>query len=216
MTLKADQFSAGALELLSKELLSKSENARFVQIRMYGETRPVPKADHESYEHWRRFYDQMNAESMPFAEVTAIGQGAVLRFRGTNRSIERIVLRDRDPLSISIEGAPLEILEISVVEAPGRKGPNKEQAAIFLKTPAVLTSDVGERVLRKLRQLIPIPIVGVSLRHDEWFITSPGFPIVYPFSEASVPPSAEKYRESVTLHCGFYGERVRCVGAKAQ
>jgi hypothetical protein len=107
----------------------------------------------------------------------------------------------------------MEILHISVVEALARIDTEKGQASVFLRTSGELTRSLGERTFMELRRLLPMHLVGVELRNDEWFIGSPAFPVVYPFASPGEPPSADEYRRSKTLHCGKSGDSIRCVGA---
>jgi hypothetical protein len=196
-----ESFSESYLERLSRKELARSPRSNFTQILFYGDRGgpPLPKASHDSYEHWRGLYETLARTPNQIAEAISIGKDAVLRVCDGSGRLSRKVLAGRDPLQIDLGSDRFEIVYLAFT-APGSY--ILQRVDIYVRTTSPLNTETGLELLRKLQPIFPDLEVSLLVRNDAWFISEPSYPFVNPFVAAANPPTAEEYSHSRTLRCG--------------
>jgi hypothetical protein len=140
----------------------------------------------ESWASWLKAWRSAARVRWRVAEMTAIGNDAVLRIRVV-RSASRATLSGRDPLVLDIGGRRYDILHIS----------GAARATVYVRGPKPLPC---EEIHRVLRRKLDGPVT-VKVRTDPWFVRDPGFPAFYWFYSGE-PPSREAVEAAQQAVCG--------------
>jgi hypothetical protein len=175
-----------------------------------------------NYESWLHEYNTEGKVPYPMAETLAIGNSAAMRYRDRSGKVGRVVLQGEDTFSFRLNGMDFEVVEVGSRDIPNvfKDGPHDPISVGFaLKTSGPLTEEVGKSILKFLAQETGSHDIGVSLRHDIWFILYSGGPIVNPFFETGIPPTKDEWNSSITFSCGLWANKLdftRYVGVKNQ
>ncbi len=165
---------------------------------------------------WRGQYDRFPKEALMAADVTSIGEDAVLRIREIDGTVNRRVLRGKDPTRVSVGEVTFEILFVtgrfrSRFEGCGVAG--TLEPVLFLRTDSPLSPDICQRATSSLAATLRADHLWVHFRNDHWFICSQ-FPVVFPFASREPLPSEIALDGSVEYSCSVSCDHaVNCLPA---
>ncbi len=172
---------------------------------------------HVSYDSGKAIYErELKLEpTRPLAETIAIGNSAVLRWRGPGNEFRRVVLAGKDPLWIRAAGSLFEIVHFaSSPMRPELRDPPNEKYLVdyYLRTRNKLDRRTAEVVTRALIERVGLRQIGVHIAHDLWFVEDPLFPSLYRFEPLGPFPTPEEYRLRLSAYCGNFKGEIRCRG----
>jgi len=201
IAVSAGSFTETYIERIARAELAMKPRVHFTQLYVYGDKggAALPKPPHVTYDYWSRMYRSLSQSPNEIAEMISIGGNAVLRMRDGAGAIHRRVLAGRDPLQLEVEGDQFEVLYIAF----STPGPYiLQRADVYIRTDALLKTEAGLELLRRLQTLFTDLEVSIFARNDPWFIYEPTYPFVNPFVENQSPPTPEEYGKGQTLNCG--------------
>jgi hypothetical protein len=203
-----DSFDDGHLETICRQALQREASRGFAQLQIVvDEKKPLPKPDHLTYEHWRRWHDLAAKSAGPVAEMTAMDGSAVLRIREKDGQVKMLVLAGKNPLLQEFGGSGLEILHFSF----GPSAPYwSERVDIYAKTDNPLSMATGLSLWGALKAKFADVSVFLYVRTDGWFVYEPSFPFLDPFGTDLGPPIEKEYDAAPTLRCGVWSGEPTC------
>jgi hypothetical protein len=167
---------------------------REAEVRFSGGKR----VSHPSYYDAARYHDDPDWRPT-VAEMLHIGESAILRVALPDGAIRSKVLLGSNPLEIRLPGIEAEILWVYV----GEYGPKPSVIGIrvYVRLAGELSQDRAQRIAEKVWSRIPYRDVKVTVRTDEWFIESGGYPWVNPFLPPAPLPPYEEFAKSERYFC---------------
>ena len=214
LVVPAERIVLPDMEKVAREFLKRAGSRKVVILTVYS-TRDIAGRQLgfvclDYYKAWRHSYDQFPRDSLAAANMIAIGGDAVLRLRHVDGTVARRVLSGKDPTQLLIDGVAFELLHIAGREMsgfircdiPGQVGPQ-----LYFRTDAKLTPELCERATAWIARLLPRKNMFASFRNDAVFACD-SFPVVYPFSPPTRPPTETEYNNSLSFVCSvFCGEK---------
>lgn len=133
------------------------------------------------------------------AEMLHIGDSAILRVALPDGAIRTKVLLGSNPLEIRLPGIEAEILWVHFSQPD--YSPEAISVEIYVRLTGELTQERAERIAEEVWTRIPYRDVTVTVRTDEWFIESGGYPWVNPFVPPAPLPLYEEFARSEKYFC---------------
>ncbi len=208
----ASELSMSGAEQESRRFMATTDGAGFKLRLLRITTRPEDASmmcggigvTDASYERYQEEYRRIRQSVGRIAELTITQKGVVLRYRDPGALPQRIVLRGKDPLLGSLNGADYEILYVAVRPEPrlrifGSRGSLRADTYIRVQQP--LTEALGGLLHGRMTADFGAPLSFTHLRNDVYFADE--FPILFPFSIFENPPSKAR---SPTLMCNSWND----------
>jgi hypothetical protein len=151
--------------------------------------------NHVSYEVGRRLYEMEVRRGLgPVAELIAIGDSAVVRWRDGSGAVGRTVVRGKeDPLILRFGGVTVEVLHILVRNVIDR-GRQEHSYRAYVRTPRPISHAFAKAFMAEWLRKTGVEFSVVHFGTDAWFLDDPGFVVAYPFDSPQPMPDYEAYR----------------------
>lgn len=151
-------------------------------------------------------------QSLPIAQIWGIGDSAVMCFR-THEGFTSTQIGPLDTTHVTAHsGNKFRILHFNLTGVvPHSKN---YQLRVFLKSVNVLSLADSVAVLNDLRHRIGVTVFTVEIRPDEWFLESPDFPLLFPFTKSWTVPNEADFRLPGYITCGYQSKQgIKCSGS---
>jgi hypothetical protein len=151
---------------------------------------------------WLRDYRAENPAPPATAELIAVRDQAVVRFRFGDGEIRQVVIGSGNPLEIEFRGELVKVLEISPIP-PGlvMRRPYPGGAHFFVQTSHAWTLTLAEEFSSFLRQRTGITTVAINIEDGWWFAGDPVYPIYNRFLPYMEPPTFEEFKRHTRFYC---------------
>jgi hypothetical protein len=155
-------------------------------------------------------YQQLQGGCPDVKEATKIGSNIIIRTvdHECQRS-SRLLQGEKKPLDLIVEGAAIEVLEMSFSHPMGEANEHLVRANLYARTNGAVSAGVARALLSQVRATTGAEDIGVDLRSDSWFIEECGFPALYPFENLPKAPRVEEFYRTSYASCGLFGT-IRC------
>jgi len=200
-----EDFTKETLVQLAEDFVRKRRQTVLAKLVMVTDKRAawaLRVMPERSYLQWAGLYFDPRWRRWGMAEILRIGRDAVLRIRYSNGSVDRLVVKGRDPTDLVISGEHTEILYVHFPEPDGN-GDYGRQIFFYVRTPMELSRVTCHAVVEALQQKTGLRQAAVLIRNDPWFITNPGMPVQYRFWEEWPVPGPVEFIESRTALSGW-------------
>jgi len=206
--LPSERFTAIQCETLSRQYLGRPGAKDVIQVRFL---------DERSYEKWASKPSHVPYDGLVHltsripnqvarAEMIAIGDDAVLRFRGNTGKFTHKVLRGRDPLIGKMSDREFRIQWMEFwefgqnTEVPGATQYN-ERIDVFSTVSSSTQLDDVVRLFQNLSTTLRNVTVNLYASESGWFPFQDWQPLVNPFLTNFKPPSATQYSTERRFFC---------------
>ena len=155
------------------------------------------------------------AEAKPLAELVAVGENAVLRFRYQRGDYRQTVLRGQDPLLFEASGAAIRIVHLQYwvpLVGDGPTNGNNEFLDVFCQVEGTLTREVATAAFGILKSVFPSEALKAFFRTDGRFVMDDRFPWTEEFRNGLPFASYSVYQREASLSCQLANDSVSCSG----
>lgn len=166
-----------------------------------------------SYQLWLNKYHMNQRLSKPSAQLLVIGDDAAIRYVDSNGKIGLLILRGQSPYVFQVGHSSYDLVNVAFVPPPRNTTDLPARGfniVFYIKAPTRVGEGIALDVLNYFVERLRLPLIDVVLRHDPWFMLGDLSPPVLSFFEHSSPPSAEEYRKSTTVACGYFQGKTSC------
>jgi hypothetical protein len=201
------QLTVANTERLSRDFLSQvtKSGAQVAVLSIFVSRVDVAIArleNRDNYKQWSVYYGSAVHTPHPTAEAIAINGNVVLRVKDIDGVLTERILAGKNPLRLELNANVFEMLLITLQPAgplhPCRPTP---LMSVYVKTPGPLELHTLEETSREIADLLRSKSTSIYFRNDSWFISFDGFPVIYPFSTDTVPPTEAVYNKSHAFAC---------------
>ncbi len=172
-------FNLKTATALTEDFLKTQPEDTIVQFLVVTERRQASRILRpprlEPFDAWLKSREYEMKMDWTMAETTALGGGAVMRFRMGHDAPSRHVMRGLDPMLLQIDGRQYEIIHIWLFPPARDHG---YWPKFFIRSSSAVDTDTAERVTNRLRGLLggrPMPMT-VYFGTDAWFYNRSDFP----------------------------------------
>jgi len=201
------QLTVTGTERLSRDFLSEVTKAavQLAVLSIFVSREDVAIArfeNRDSYKQWMVFYTRAAQAAHPTAEMVSVNGNAVLRVQDINGRETEKSLAGNNPLRFELDGASFEVLVInSRPAAPLDACKPSLSMSVYVKSSAPLDLKKTDDATREIAGLFRSKSIVTNFRNDTWFISFGGFPVIYPFSTDTTPPTEDAYNASRAFTC---------------
>jgi hypothetical protein len=149
----------------------------------------------------------------PVGQLLGIGQSAVMLFRDGDLYSRQILGGGPDPTMLSVRGGKrFQLLHFHITESK-QADPKIYSLRIFLKCDRPVSIAACISATKLLAQRFAVRPLLIEIRPDEWFVESPEFPALYPFTRDLRIPTEGEFRLAPSVSCGQGDDRdLTCSG----
>jgi hypothetical protein len=165
--------------------------------------------DVASYEYTTAEIQRLGLPRGPVGQVLGVGGSAIMMFREGQSVSKQVLGGMRDPTVLAARGRAFRLLAFWLTISR-QNNPTLYGLTLFAKCDRPLSIAAVFALTEQLARLVRLRSLTVQVRTDDWFIESPGFPAVYPFSTDTRPPIEGVFRRAPNVSCYWTEE----IGAK--
>lgn len=158
-----------------------------------------------NYESWKEVYSLAISQlkDLKLKRLVRIGQNIAVQSFDAGREWSEIVSGE-DPTMTRIGNIGISLLEIQLIKQrklPSTATERPPACQLYVQASPFPSASGAKEIAFLLARLLGVQTMTLDVRGDSWFIYATGFPVFWPFSKPTPPPTKHDYLESNDLSC---------------
>lgn len=215
-------FEISKLIALERDVSASNPGVQTVVINAYPYSSEMQlllgRPPEVSYESWKEVYllALSQLKDIKLKRLVRIGQNITVQSFDAGREWSEIVSGE-DPTMTRIGNIGISLLEIQLIKErklPSTTIERPPTCRLYVQASPFPSLSKAQEIAFRLARGLGVDTMTLLLRGDNWFIYSEGFPVFWPFSKPSPPPTKNDSMTSNEFDCQVNLRGAKCRGGR--